>query len=61
MEGQLGDARRPPFGSLLRQFRLAAGLSQEFLAERARVSVDTIGALERGARKAPHRDTLTLL
>jgi len=60
-KGQLGDARRPPFGSLLRQFRLAAGLSQEFLAERARVSVDTIGALERGARKAPHRETLTLL
>lgn len=60
-KGQLGDARRPPFGSLLRQFRLAAGLSQEFLAERARVSVDTIGALERGARKAPQRETLTLL
>ena len=49
------------FGSLLRHFRLEAKLSQEALAERARVSVETIGALERGARRSPYRDTLALL
>lgn len=50
-----------PFGSLLREFRLAAGLSQEALAERAGMSVDGISALERGTNKAPRRDTLDLL
>ena len=52
---------RLPFGNLLRQFRIAAGLSQEALAERARISLDTVGALERGRRQAPHRDTLALI
>ena len=56
-------ARTSPrsFGDLLRRFRRAAHLSQEELAERARVSVDAISALERGARRAPQRQTLTLL
>ena len=49
------------FGILLRQYRLAAGLSQEALAERARMSTDGIGALERGYRHSPRRDTLALL
>jgi len=49
------------FGSLLRQFRLAKGLSQESLAERARVSTEAIGALERGNRTSPQRTTLSLL
>ena len=52
---------RSPFGALLRQFRLAKGLSQEALAERARLSVEAISALERGSRKAPQRQTLALL
>jgi transcriptional regulator with XRE-family HTH domain len=52
---------RLPFGKLLRQFRIAKGLSQEALAERARISLDTVGALERGRRQAPHRETLTLI
>jgi transcriptional regulator with XRE-family HTH domain len=39
------------FGSLLRRQRLAAGLSQELLAERARMSTNGIGALERGDRR----------
>jgi predicted ATPase/DNA-binding XRE family transcriptional regulator len=52
---------RSPFGHLLRDFRLAAGLSQEALAERAAVSADGISMLERGARRAPHRDTIELL
>ena len=46
---------------LLRRFRLAAGLSQEALAERARMSTNGIGALERGYRRTPQRETLALL
>lgn len=49
------------FGTLLREHRLAAGLSQERLAERARMSVDAISALERGTRKSPRRDTVDLI
>jgi predicted ATPase/DNA-binding XRE family transcriptional regulator len=53
----------PPaeFGALLRQLRVAAELSQEELAQRARISADAIGALERGRRKAPQRETVDLL
>ena len=50
-----------PFGRLLRDLRLAAGLSQEALAEAARMSSGGISVLERGARRAPHRDTVELL
>ena len=49
------------FGTLLRSYRLAAGLSQEALAERARMSANGIGALERGYRRTPQRETLSLL
>ena len=46
------------FGSHLRACRRAAGLSQQELAERAGLSVRTIGNLERGASKWPYRDSL---
>ncbi|MGH3156163.1 MAG: helix-turn-helix domain-containing protein, partial [Streptosporangiaceae bacterium] len=36
------------FGPLLRGKRLAAGLTQEELAEQAAVSVRTVSSLERG-------------
>jgi ribosome-binding protein aMBF1 (putative translation factor) len=49
------------FGALLRRHRLAAGLSQEMLAERARMSVNGISALERGERQSPYRETVALL
>ncbi len=49
------------FGTLLRRYRIAAGLSQEALAERARMSANGIGALERGYRRTPQRETLELL
>jgi predicted ATPase/transcriptional regulator with XRE-family HTH domain len=49
------------FGRLLKRHRVAAGLSQETLAELAGVSVDAISALERGARQAPQKATLELL
>jgi predicted ATPase/DNA-binding XRE family transcriptional regulator len=52
---------RPPFGKRLREFRREAGLSQEALAERALMSVDTISALERGTSQAPQRETLASL
>ena len=44
------------FGTLLRQHRVAAGLTQEALAERAGLSVDGIQKLERGTTH-PYRDT----
>jgi transcriptional regulator with XRE-family HTH domain len=51
-----GDLR-----SLLREFRCAAGLSREALAERARLSPSAISALERSARRGPQHQTLALL
>ena len=50
-----------PFGALLRRFRLAAGLSQEALAERARMSARAVSDLERGVNRAPRHETLLLL
>ena len=45
------------FGDLLRRYRLAAGLTQEALAERAGLSSDAVSTLERGraARRAKTR------
>lgn len=51
----------PAFHTLIRRARAAAGLTQEALAERAGVSGRTISDLERGAVRAPRRDTLELL
>jgi predicted ATPase/DNA-binding XRE family transcriptional regulator len=60
-DAEAAGETRSPFGELLREFRLAANLSQETLAEQAGVSVSGISALERGTRRAPHRDTVALL
>jgi predicted ATPase len=49
------------FAELLRAHRRAAGLTQEELAERARLSVRALRNLESGISQAPRRDTLTLL
>jgi len=49
------------FGDLLRRYRMAAGLSQETLAERARLSTRAISALEQGTRRAPRRETVRML
>jgi predicted ATPase/DNA-binding XRE family transcriptional regulator len=49
------------FGELLRRYRIAAGLTQEELAERAGVSTRGISDLERGARGLPRKDTLQML
>jgi predicted ATPase/transcriptional regulator with XRE-family HTH domain/Tfp pilus assembly protein PilF len=48
-------------GTLLKQFRIALGLTQDELAERARLSVRAVSDLERGVSRAPHKDTITLL
>jgi len=49
------------FGARLRRYRLAASLSQGELAERAELSVDAVGTLERGRRTLPRPDTVALL
>ncbi len=54
-------ATRLPFGRLLMRFRLAAGLSQETLAERAGVSWRTVSDLERGVNQRPRGSTFRLL
>ena len=45
----------------MRKYRVAAGLTQQDLAERAQMSLAAIGKLERGARQRPYRATLALL
>ncbi|HEX4725816.1 MAG TPA: helix-turn-helix transcriptional regulator, partial [Pseudonocardiaceae bacterium] len=49
------------FGALLRQARLAAGLTQEELAERSGLSVRALSDLERGRSSHPHRRSVELL
>ena len=49
------------FGQLLRRYRTAAGFSQEHLADLARISLESVGALERGTRRAPYRETVSAL
>jgi predicted ATPase/DNA-binding NarL/FixJ family response regulator/DNA-binding XRE family transcriptional regulator len=46
------------FGDLLRRYRLAVGLTQEGLAERAGLSVRGIADLERGVRRTPYPSTV---
>lgn len=57
----MNDSSRSPFGVLLRRFRTSAGFSQEDLAERSSLSVASVSALERGARRAPYADTTAAL
>jgi predicted ATPase/DNA-binding XRE family transcriptional regulator len=61
MEDEGRALKTADFGTLLRGYRLAAGLTQEALAERARISLNGISALERGYRRWPQRGTLALL
>src|SRR5262245_3782123 len=52
----MADKGPETLAAYVRQRRLRAGLSQEALAERAGLTVDTVGALERGLRRRlyPH-------
>lgn len=61
MQEERGEAVPAAFGKLLRRYRLAAGLSQECLAKRARLSLVGVGALERGDRRRPQRETVAVL
>jgi predicted ATPase/DNA-binding XRE family transcriptional regulator len=49
------------FGERLRRLRVAAGLSQEALAERSGLSAQAIGALETGKRRRPYPHTVAVL
>ena len=49
------------FGELLRRHRVAAGLSQEELAERAALTAKAISALETGERRRPYPQTVRAL
>src|SRR5918994_1895035 len=55
------DRSTPHFGPLLRRHRLATGLSQAELAERAGLSPDGIRALETGRRAPPRPYTVRAL
>jgi predicted ATPase/transcriptional regulator with XRE-family HTH domain len=60
-ERVMEDDPAASFAALLRRHRIATGLSQEALAERAGLSARAISDLERGARRAPYRETVRLL
>src|SRR2546429_133095 len=55
------SGERTSFGDLLRRYRVAAGLSQEALAERALMSARAISDLERGVHRLPYKDTVAHL
>lgn len=64
MEGPVKMTSSEPdgsFGVRLRQLREAVGLTQEALAERAGLSLNAIGALERGERRHPYPRTIRVL
>ena len=54
-------AEAATFGTALRRHRVAAGLTQEELAERAGVSARGIQDLESGARRSPRQATVRRL
>jgi len=55
------SSARSPFSLLLRRYRIDAGLSQEALAERAKLSTRAISDLERGVQRLPYRVTVAQL
>jgi predicted ATPase/DNA-binding XRE family transcriptional regulator len=55
------NGRTSSFAEILRRLRTTATLSQEELAERAGLSARGISDLERGARRAPHLETVRVL
>jgi predicted ATPase/transcriptional regulator with XRE-family HTH domain len=59
--GRLASGASSPFGDLLKRYRATAGLTQDELAERARLSARTISDLERGVKHRPHTYTVQRL
>jgi DNA-binding XRE family transcriptional regulator len=58
--GTNGD-HEAPFGTELERLRDAAGLTQEELASRARLTAKAVSALERGVRRRPYPHTVRSL
>jgi tetratricopeptide (TPR) repeat protein/transcriptional regulator with XRE-family HTH domain len=61
VDGPPAEHARLEFGGLLRQLRVEAGLTQDELAEAARVSQRAISDLERGINATARKDTAVLL
>jgi tetratricopeptide (TPR) repeat protein/transcriptional regulator with XRE-family HTH domain len=59
--GPVAEQGGPGFGGLLRRLRDEAGLTQDELAEAARVSQRAISDLERGINRTARKDTALLL
>jgi predicted ATPase/transcriptional regulator with XRE-family HTH domain len=59
--GSMDTVESHAFGALLKRYRLAAGLTQETLAEQAGLSSRGLSDLERGARRIPRLETIHLL
>jgi tetratricopeptide (TPR) repeat protein/transcriptional regulator with XRE-family HTH domain len=57
----MGTPHSVGFGELLRRYRQAVGLTQQALAERAALGVETISALERGVNQHPRQETIARL
>ena len=57
----VAEQAAPGFGGLLRLLRADAGLTQEELAEAARLSPRTVSDLERGISRTARKDTAVLL
>src|SRR5918912_618115 len=60
-EQDAATMRPTAFGELLKAHRLASNLTQEALAERARISVRAISDLERGLHRTPKKTPVPLL
>src|SRR6478736_6765415 len=56
-----GGDQRVPFSVRLRQARQAVGLTQEELAERAGLTPNAVGSLERGEHRHPYPATVRAL
>jgi len=61
VDGPVTEQAGLRFGGLLRQLRDEAGLTQDELAETARVSQRTVSDLERGINATARKDTAVLL
>jgi tetratricopeptide (TPR) repeat protein/transcriptional regulator with XRE-family HTH domain len=59
--GPVAEQTAPGFGGLLRRLRAEAGLTQEELAEAARLSPRSVSDLERGINRTARKETARLL
>lgn len=57
----MDEGARRTFGAMVRRYRIAAGLTQEGLAERSGVSPRSVSEIERGGESVPRQSTVELL